>query len=307
MTARPRPWSEFRAALEAAGVRPSRRLGQNFLVDANLAEAIARDADPQPGETVLEVGPGGGFLTQHLLLAGARVVAVEIDARLAAVTRDLAPEPERLEVLNVDVLAGKHALAPEVLARLPVDEPWQLAANLPYSVASPLLVLLARLPNPPRAMTALVQAEVADRILAPPGGRDRGPLGLRLAVTHAGRRLRTVAPRLFWPPPKVESAVIRLELRADRPPPAELAAFDAVVEVLFRHRRQTLERRLREAWGDATLARRRIAELGLDPRGRPEGLALEDLLALARGPGPSGPRPDPAPDAGGSRATESGA
>ncbi len=283
-----RPWSEFRAALEAAGVRPSRRFGQNFLIDANLVRAIARDAELRAGEWVLEVGPGGGFLTQHLLAAGARVLAVEIDARLADVTRamaagssDAGERAGRLEVLNTDVLASKHALSDEVLARLPREEPWQLAANLPYSVASPLLVLLARRPHPPRAMTGLVQREVADRILAGPGSRHRGPLGIRLAATHRARLVRTVAPRLFWPPPQVESAVIRLELLPDRPGPELLAAFDELVGGLFQHRRQTLERRLREWTGKPDEARRALREAGLDPRARPESLETAKIFELA--------------------------
>jgi 16S rRNA (adenine1518-N6/adenine1519-N6)-dimethyltransferase len=275
-------WAQLRARLEAMGFRPSRALGQNFLLDPNLARAIARDAGVPAGAFVLEVGPGCGALSRELVASGARLLAVEIDRRLVELAREAVAGATAAEVLRADVLAGKHALAPEVRSRLPEREPWHVVANLPYSAGTPFLVVASRLSNPPRSMTVLLQRELVDRLAAEPGGRAWGPVGARLRLLYRVEVLRHVGPELFWPRPRVDSAVARLELLLGRPAPEEVRAYDRLVDHLFAARRKTLASRLAALGGGREAALALLAGLGLDPRARPEVLAPPALLALAR-------------------------
>jgi 16S rRNA (adenine1518-N6/adenine1519-N6)-dimethyltransferase len=276
------PWSALRARLEAAGFRPSKALGQNFLLDANLARAIARDAQVGVGDLVLEVGPGCGALSRELAALGVRLVAFESDRRLVEFARDALAGHAGAEVVRADVLAGKHALAPEVLERVPPSGPWHVVANLPYSAGTPFLALAARLSNPPRTMTVLLQRELAERLAARPGSKVWGPVGAKIALAYEVAILRRVAPELFWPRPKVESAVARFDLRPDRPEASAMQAYDGLVDALFQARRKTLLSRLADRLGDRAAALARLEALGLDPSARPESLGVAELLALAR-------------------------
>ena len=284
MTSRP-GWSDVRARLEAAGFRPSRRLGQNFLLDENMATALVRDAGVEPGTKVLEVGVGCGFLTLPLVNAGADLVAAEIDPRVLEVAREIVGERPALRYFLGDVLAGKHRLNPELEALLWSEDPWILVANLPYSVSAPLMAVLAELDNPPRAMHALVQLEVAQRIAAPHGTSDWGPLSVRLQASYAARVGREVSAGLFWPRPKVASAVAVLERRDDPPPRADRDELAALAAGLFHRRRQGVGRVLGDLIGDRDLARQVLAAEGIDPSRRAETLSLETFLALSRTPG----------------------
>jgi 16S rRNA (adenine1518-N6/adenine1519-N6)-dimethyltransferase len=275
-------WSAFRSALEARGFRPSRRLGQNFLLDENMLRAIVRDAGVSSGDTVLEVGPGCGTLSLHLLRAGVDLIAVEIDPRLAEIARELLAGETHLRLIVADVLAGKHAIEPAVLAVLPAKSPWHLVANLPYSVSGPLLASLAELSNPPASMTVLVQREVAQRIAAQPGTSAWGPLSIRLQLAYEPSLVRNVAPALFWPRPEVESTVVRLALRADRMDPFERAALSKLVDALFQRRRQSLLRVLSTIAGSRAAGEEWIGAAGMDPSVRAEDLELDRLRALAR-------------------------
>lgn len=290
MSARPEPaappaWAALRARLEAMGFRPSRALGQNFLLDPNLARAIARDARVPPGELVLEVGPGCGALSRQLTALGLPLLAVEIDRRLVELAREAVAGAPHAQVLRADVLAGKHSLAPEVAELLPPSAAWHVVANLPYAAGTPFLVVASRLENPPRSMTVLLQRELVDRMAAAPGGRQWGPLGAKLRLLYRVELLRSVPPELFWPRPRVDSAVARLELADERPGAAEVAAYDALVDRLFQARRKTLASRLAALLGDRQGAEAVLAGLGVDPRARPETLGVEQLVALAQAVG----------------------
>jgi len=279
------PWKEFKAALDAAGFHPSRKLGQNFLLDENTALAIARDGGVGPGDFVVEIGVGCGFLSVGLLGTGAHLLGVEVDRRLYAIAAGfLEPlaEPDQLELLRADALAKKRAVAPELVERLPVDSPWHLVSNLPYSIASPLLVSMARLPNPPASMTVLVQAEVAERLCAKPATSNWGGLSAKLHFTYKARLTRRVGAGLFSPRPKVESAVARLELQAERPSPELIAAADPLVDVFFQSRRKTLLATLSRHLGDRPAAEAALVAAGLEPGLRPEVLVPEAFLDLAR-------------------------
>jgi len=274
----------LRADLEAGGFRPSKRLGQNLLQDVNMARAIARDARLAAGDLVVEIGPGAGFLTAHLAELGVELIAIEIDPRLLEVARGLLADYPRVHWILGDALASKRAWNPELLAALPARGDWHLVSNLPYSAASPILAVAARLENPPRSATVLLQTEVAQRIAAPPGGGDWGPLSIRVQLAFEARVLRAVPAQLFWPRPKVESSVLRLELRAQRPDPADAEALDPLIDRLFQHRRQALGGLLAKSLGDRPAALELLARHGLDPSARPETLGLEALLAISRDP-----------------------
>ena len=279
------PWSVFRAELEAVGFRPSKSLGQNFLIDPNAAHSIAADAEFAPSAFVLEVGAGCGFLSLHLVELGAELLAVEIDARLLDVARRLLAGSADVRWWLGDALEGKHALAPGLAGELPADGPWHLVSNLPYSISAPLLAVLARHPNPPRSMTVLVQEEVARRIAAHPGDPEWGALSARLGLVYEAQAGRSVGAQLFWPRPRVASRVVRLVLReAGELAPREALAFDALVDALFQHRRKQLVAILAERLHDRPTAQALAQSAGLDPRARPEILTPQELLALSRSP-----------------------
>jgi len=280
------PWQEFRAALEAQGFHPSKRLGQNFMLDVNTARAIVADAELPPEADVVEVGVGCGFLSCELVAAGHRLLGVEVDRRLFEIAKEflepLAAESSgSVELIRADALAKKRALAPELLERLPEGD-WHLVSNLPYSIASPLMVSFARLERPPKSMTVLVQLEVAERLAAEPGGGAWGGLSAKLGLVYDARLVRKVGPQLFWPPPKVDSAVARFALRDERPTDAELAAADALIDVCFQARRKALGGTLGRFLGDKPRALAALEQLGIDPSARPESLGPRAFLELSR-------------------------
>jgi 16S rRNA (adenine1518-N6/adenine1519-N6)-dimethyltransferase len=270
-----------RALLDEVGFRPSRKLGQNLLRDENMARAIVRDSGVGPGDFVLEVGPGAGFLSLHLRATGARLLCVEIDARLAGVARRLLGEDPDVEWVEADALASKHRLSPALTDRLPERGPWHVVSNLPYSAGTPILVGLARWPVPPATMTLLLQRELAERLASQPGSADWGPLAVRIQAHYRVRRLRAVPAQVFWPEPRVASALVRLELRGERPGAAAWERLDPLLESLFRHRRQGIGRSLTRILGDRDRALWILGGLGLEAGLRAQELDLEALLRLS--------------------------
>jgi 16S rRNA (adenine1518-N6/adenine1519-N6)-dimethyltransferase len=275
------PWLTLKERLKASGFHPSRRLGQNFLLDENLTSAIVRDAQVERGDFVLEIGPGLGFLTVPLLDAGAQVLAVEIDGRLLELLQETVGERSAFSSLHVDCLEGKHELSPAVESLLPEQGPWRLVSNLPYSVSAPVLAVLAGLANPPSSMSVLVQREVADRICADPGSSAWGPISAKLQASYRAERGRTVAPGMFWPRPKVDSAVAHLWRLPDAPERERWLRFSRLVSALFGRRRQALTRVWGDMVGDRDLGRKILEEVQIDGKTRAEGLDLEALWRLA--------------------------
>jgi len=261
------------------GVRPSKRLGQNFVVEPGTVRRIAALAALEPQDVVLEVGPGLGSLTLALLEAGAdRVVGVEIDPALAAeLPRTIAARApgraDRVAVVAADALridSGDLPAAPSVLV-----------ANLPYNVAVPVLLhLLATLPSLRRGLV-MVQAEVAERMCAPPGSRVYGTPSAKLAWFAAARPAGPVPRSVFWPVPNVDS---RLVAFTRRDPPATAASREevfAVVDAAFRQRRKTLRAALSGWAGSAPEAERLLRAAGLDPGARGESLDIAEFARLA--------------------------
>jgi 16S rRNA (adenine1518-N6/adenine1519-N6)-dimethyltransferase len=270
---------DIREVAGRLGVRPSKRLGQNFVVEPGTVRRIAALAALEPQDVVLEVGPGLGSLTLALLEAGvSRVVAVEIDQVLAA-------ELPRTIASRAPQLAGRVAVvaadALRVAGRDLPAAPSVLVANLPYNVAVPVLLhLLATLPSLERGLV-MVQAEVADRMCAGPGSRVYGTPSVKLAWFAAARPAGPVPRTVFWPVPNVDSRLVAFTRRA---PPATTAAREevfAVIDAAFRQRRKTLRAALSGWAGSAPEAERLLRAADIDPGARGESLGAGEFARLA--------------------------
>ena len=268
---------EIQSLLAGAGTEPRHRFGQNFMIDQNLVRLVADAGMIQPGDRVIEVGPGTGTLTDELLSRGADVLAVEIDRDLAQVLRDRFAGNERFTLIEGDALAGKHALNEELSASLrgaaEQARPLKLIANLPYNIASPLVIelLLAGV----ELLVFVVQKEVADRLRGTAGSDDYGPLTVMAQMLAKVEVLRKLPPAAFWPAPGVDSALVRM-VRADRLGD-RAAAFSTFVQQVLSARRKTLRKALERANVDADAV---IATLGLDPKLRAEELPPETFLKM---------------------------
>ncbi|HZA05360.1 MAG TPA: 16S rRNA (adenine(1518)-N(6)/adenine(1519)-N(6))-dimethyltransferase RsmA [Propionibacteriaceae bacterium] len=257
-------------------LRPSKQRGQNFVTDANTVRRIVATAGVGPEDTVLEVGPGLGSLTLGLLPVVRRVMAVEIDERLGRALPETVAErlPERRDALQVVVA---DALTVSELEWAPTA----VVANLPYNVAVPVLLhLLARFPDWTRGLV-MVQAEVADRLVAPPGSRTYGVPSAKVAWYASARRAGSVPPTVFWPVPNVESGLVALERR---PAPVTTASRErvfAVVDAAFAQRRKMLRSALAGLAGSSAAAEAAITAAGLDPTDRGERLGVAEFARIA--------------------------
>lgn len=244
-----------------------KRFGQHFLHDPVVLERIVAAVDPRPGDNLVEIGPGRGALTELLLARADRLRAIEIDRDLAAALRQRFGGP--LELIEDDALDVDYAA-------LAADGPLRLVGNLPYNISSPLLFTLFACDAVVADMHFMLQREVVERIVAAPGSRDYGRLSAAVAARADAETLFTVGPGAFKPPPRVNSAVVRLR---PRPPPFPLpdpAAYDRVVTAAFGQRRKTL----RNALADL-LDADEIAAAGVDPGTRAERVTPAQFAALA--------------------------
>jgi len=263
--------------LKERGIHLSRRMGQHLLVDNNVLRRIIEEASPGPSEDVLEIGAGAGTLTEELSERAGRVFAVEKDRRFVQLLREtLGGRP------NLCLLEG-DALQLDLPARLPAG-PLKMVSNLPYNVATAVLLKVLRELPGLHTLVVMVQRELADRYLAPPGARDYGVPTLKLGFHCRITRVMQVPPSVFLPPPRVDSALLRMERRPSGPLPAEEAeGFFRFIDAAFSQRRKTLANSLgaflgRE--GSRRLLERILVELGLPPDARPERLSLEEFARL---------------------------
>jgi 16S rRNA (adenine1518-N6/adenine1519-N6)-dimethyltransferase len=267
--------AEIRDLAELLGIQPTKKLGQNFVIDPNTVRRIVRVAGVTASTTVVEVGPGLGSLTLGLLETGAEVVAVEIDKRLAAqlpvTVSDLQPDA-RLTVITGDAM---------VVTELP-HTPTVLVANLPYNVSVP--VLLHFLETFPALESALVmvQAEVGQRIAAPPGSKVYGAPSAKAAWYGQWKTAGQVSRQVFWPVPNVDSILVGFERRELPGTEDERIATFALIDAAFQQRRKMLRQALSVVLGDSTTASARIEAAGLAPTARGEELTVRDFLAIAR-------------------------
>jgi 16S rRNA (adenine1518-N6/adenine1519-N6)-dimethyltransferase len=271
---------------EELGVRPTRKLGQNFVHDANTVRRIVATAHLRPDDVVLEVGPGLGSLTLALLASAHRVLAVEVDPVLAGalpdtVTARVPEQADRLRTLTADAL---RVTAAELRAAAGA-KPTVLVANLPYNVAVPVLLhLLAELPSM-RSGLVMVQAEVASRLAAPPGSRDYGVPSAKVAWFAEVRRAGLVPRTVFWPVPNVDSGLVALTRRRPPATTAARAVVFALVDTAFAQRRKTVRAALAGWAGSAAEAERLLRAAGVDPSTRAERLTIDDFarVCAARG------------------------
>jgi 16S rRNA (adenine1518-N6/adenine1519-N6)-dimethyltransferase len=264
----------LRALADRHGIRPKRSLGQHFLIDPNLARAIASDAGVGPGDHVVEIGAGLGSLTRALAEAGADVLAVEVDPSLIPALEESVAGLDRVRVLHTD------ATDREWRDELGEDE-WVLAANLPYNVATHLVLDTLRHVPQVRRLVVMVQREVGERLIGTPGEKAYGIPSVRIAYRAQGTLVRRVPPSVFWPRPKVESVIVRLQ-RLDTPRVGvDEERLWAVVDAGFAERRKTMRNALRRLGVDVSDADRLLEGAGVDPSARAETLSVEDFARIA--------------------------
>ena len=279
MTSDPLP--PLREVIARHGIAAKKSLGQNFLFDLNLTGRIARAAGPLDGTTFYEVGPGPGGLTRALLAEGAaRVIAVERDERCLAALKEIAEAyPGRLEIVAGDALELDEA---KLFAELGVGGPVRFASNLPYNIGSALLVkwlTVREWPPAWQSLTLMFQKEVAQRLVAAPRTSAYGRLSVLTQWRATAKLLFDIAPGAFTPPPKVTSAVVRIEPLAVPAAPCELRDLEAVTAAGFGHRRKMLRQSLKALAPDAEAL---VLRAGLTPTARAEELSVADFAALAR-------------------------
>ena len=270
---------EIRSLLAGAGLAPRHRYGQNFLIDLNLMRKVVDAAEVRPDDVILEVGPGTGSLTELLLERGAQVVAVEIDRGLQTLIAQRLGGERRFALVAGDVLAGKSEINPAVVDALRARPPgaggtYKLVANLPYQIATPLLMDLLLGPLRFERLVCTIQKEVGERLLAPAGSDAYGPVSVLTETLAEARLAAHLPPEAFWPRPKVESVLIALRSRERSSVDVEdVAGFAAFVQRAFQQRRKTMRRILREMSDERTNAEDvlRLAEISSDCR--PEQLS----------------------------------
>ena len=259
------------------GVRPTKKWGQNFVIDANTVRRIVRLADVGADDVVVEIGPGLGSLTLALLAQVGRVVAVEVDPNLAAALPDtvaaLAPaSSDRLEVVCADALTVRT---------LPDPQPTALVANLPYNISVPAVLSFLEAFPTLRRVLVMVQLEVAERLAAPPGNKTYGVPSLKAAWYAEVRLAGTVSRTVFWPAPNVDSGLVALTRREPPQTPASRKEVFGCIDAAFAQRRKTLRAALAGWAGSAANAETVLRAAGVDPRTRGEQLDIVAFAAIA--------------------------
>lgn len=275
----------LRDRLTQAGLHPSKRLGQCFLIDRNLMDKLLQSANLTQDDCVLEVGCGTGSLTGLLAECVRHVITVELDSRLADIAREHLDHYTNVQLLNLDALANKSTVAPEIETTVReairyTDGHLLLVANLPYDIATPLVVNLLLGPLPIRRLCFSVQREVADRFLAEPGTPDYGPVSVVTQSLATGRRIARLPPQAFWPAPKVSSSIIRLDtLPPEQVEPDDPAAFARFVRSCFQYRRKTISHIARMLNLDDRLLLA-LSECNVSPDARPQDIRRDQWIRL---------------------------
>jgi 16S rRNA (adenine1518-N6/adenine1519-N6)-dimethyltransferase len=269
---------QIQALLAAAGAMPKHRYGQNFMIDGNLLRLLAKSANLTADDLVIEVGPGTGSLSEEILLSGCRLAAIEIDRELAELLRGRLGENPRFTLIEADALSGKHLLNADLLREIQSAEnhPIKLVSNLPYNIASPLVIELLVAGVGLLAFT--VQREVGARLKAVAGDDAYGPLSVMAHLLAEVELLRTIPPQAFWPMPRIESAMVRMT-RRDRLG-AKAADFSRFMHSVFAYRRKMLGKAMTEAGIAETIAEAALAAVGVLRSIRPEELTPDQWLGL---------------------------
>lgn len=277
--------------LQRAGLRPVTRFGQNFLIDLNLVQLIERSAELRETDVVLEIGTGVGSLTTLLSESAGAVLTVEIDRNLFRLASEELEDRPNVKMLLGDALRNKNSLRDDLLeniedaiTRIGPDARFMLVSNLPYNVATPIISNLMRVSRPPDRMVVTIQKELADRMVATPSTKDYSSLSVWLQSLCEIEIVRILPPTVFWPRPKVHSAIVRLDTKIGAHDSfADLDFFHETVRALFFHRRKFLRSvvisamkgRLEKSDVDDILQHR-----GHDASTRAEALSVEEIQAL---------------------------
>ena len=281
---------QIQQLLASVGISPNKRLGQHFLIDLNLMEKLVDSANIHNNDIVLEVGCGTGSLTEALAQRACKVIAVEVDGTLAKIAKRQLAKAENVEVINTDILENKNTISGTVTGAIePAREKhpgrFLLVANLPYNLASPVMLNLITGPTAADSMYVTVQKEVAERMTAASGGKDYGILSILLSATGDIKTIRVLRPTVFWPRPQVDSAMVSFVRKKEKVSRIQnMEVFSEVVNLFMRHRRKMLK-------GCTRLAAGKLAEIHswpkifeqccIDPHHRPEQLSPEDYIAIA--------------------------
>ncbi len=275
---------DIRRLLASSGLSPRKRFGQHFLVDRNLMQQLVDAAELDRDDVVLEVGPGTGSLTGLLAARAGLVLAVEIDEAIARVARDATGALPNVRWLLTDALESKSRLSPKLLTAVAEatagGRRLKLVANLPYDIATPLVLNIVQGALPWSRMCFTVQKEVGDRLLAKCGESAYGIASVLVTLLADARRVARVPRQAFWPSPKVESVMLRLDPESpSRPRPADPVAFGRFLRAFFQQRRKTIAR-IAADHADAAAVTRAMATLQLDGKLRPENVPPTTWLRL---------------------------
>lgn len=269
--------TSVRKELAEHGMVPRKRLGQHFLIDRNILNKVVRTARINKGDVVVEVGPGLGMLTLALADQSNRVIAVEIDFRLAEILKEKVADYPNVEIIRKDIMEVDFK---ELHER--VGQPLKVVANLPYQISTPLLFRFIDGRDVFSSLTLMLQREVAERMSAKPGGKDYGSLSILTQIVSDFSIRFLIKPSAFFPPPNVESAVVHMVWK-EKPmvDVKDIEWFKRVVRAAFTYRRKTLINALKHS--DLPVADRaeRMKEVGIDPQRRPETLTIEEFVRLA--------------------------
>lgn len=267
--------SELRAFLESLHITPKKGLSQNFLIDGNIIRKIISTASIQPQDVVLEIGPGPGSLSEALLETGATLIAVEKDRALAEALERFKTANNKFEIYCDDIL--KFPIEEKIRPLLVDSQKAKVIANLPYHLTTPILVNLVSMHSLFSSLILMVQEEVAQRFTAQPGTKEYGSITVFLNFFCTPHYAFRVSNNCFYPKPKVDSAVVFLELKT--PPKIDQDLFFAMTRTAFGHRRKMLRTSLKALFPDDAVATA-LEKIGINPLARPEELSLDKFLQL---------------------------
>jgi len=283
--------SYLKRRFDQVGMAPDTRHGQNFLVDLNLIQLLADSAEIGPNDVVLEIGTGMGSLTAMLAAKAARVITVEIDEHLHQLAREELEPFENIQMLQLDALRNKNNFADTVIEAVEAameevpGRQFKLAANLPYNIATPVISNLLLWKTVPARMTVTIQKELGERIVAVPSTREYGSLSVWIQSQCAARIVRIMPPSVFWPRPKVDSAIVDIRLQPERRQQIpDVRYFHSFMRKMFFHRRKFLRSVAISGFKDQ-LGKPEVdevlAKMGLGPDARSEQLSVDQMLQLS--------------------------